>query len=268
MTHTPHTPHRHRPLIAAALFATALFSLGAYATTTAVDASQLLVPMYAYPTAGSALWNGVRDAAASVPITAIINPANGPGATVDANYTARINELKQRGVSLAGYVYTTYGTRPIAEVLADIDAYLTLYPQVTMIFVDEQSTDPAYLAYYQALYDHAASRGYTRVFTNPGTQTPESFTVSPVIPVTTVMYESGLTGWLSYVTPAYVAGRPASDFGAMVIGVGTTAKMRQCLDLAKSRNIDYVYVTPDKGGNPYDTLPAYWSDEVTAAATP
>lgn len=243
-------------------------NVDASATIAAADPAQLLVPMYDYPTPGSALWNGVRDAALSVPITAIVNPANGPGTSVDANYTTRINELQQRGVTLAGYVHTSYGTRALTVVMADIDAYRTLYPQVTTIFVDEQSADPAYLNYYQSLYDYVALRGFTRVFTNPGTQTPESFTLSSSVPVTTVLYESTLTGWINYATPAYVASRPATDFAAMVIGVGTATKMRQCLDLAKARNIGCVYVTPDKGGNPYDTLPSYWTEEVVAATAP
>lgn len=249
-------------------FARAAFAALLLTLPAAAPAAQLLVPMYAYPLPGSALWNGVRDASASVRITAIVNPSNGPGRVADPYYVTRINELHDRGVTLAGYVYTGYGARALDLVYADIDTYFLLYPQVTCIFVDEQSVDPAYVGYYQAIYDHVASRGCSRVFTNPGTQSPEAFTTSPAIPVTTVLYESGLTGWTTYATPAYVASRPASDSAMMVIGVGTAAKMNQCLVLAKSRNVDYVYVTHDKGGNPYDALPTYWSDEVSAAAAP
>lgn len=232
------------------------------------DAARMLIPMYAYPTAGSALWNGVRDASATVDITAIINPANGPGTSVDANYQRRIAELDARGVKLAGYVYTGYGTRPLADVLADMDTFRALYPQVTLLFVDEQSNDAATLEYYAAIHAHAAAAGYARVFGNPGTNTPEAFTTSASIPVTTVIYESPYSGWPAYAADSYVGARPAGDFAMMVTNVGTAARMRECVDLAKARNVDYIYVTHDKGANPYDALPSYWSEETARIAAP
>ncbi len=228
----------------------------------------MLVPMYAYPSANSALWNGVRDASSSVSITAIINPANGPGARVDSNYQKRIDELDARGVQLAGYVHTGYGTRPLEAVIADMDAFRTLYPKVTMIFVDEQSSDIANLDYYRAIHAHAATSGYTRVFGNPGSKTPEAFTTSPHIPVTTVIYESPYTGWTTYSPDAYVGMRAASDFAMIATNVGSVERMRQCVTLARQRNIEYIYVTHDKGANPYDALPTYWAEETAAVATP
>lgn len=238
------------------------------AAAPSAEAARMLVPMYDYPTAGSALWNGVRDAAGTVEITAIINPSNGPGTSADTNYQKRIAELEARGVALAGYVYTGYGERPLEDVIADIDTFRILYPQVTMLFVDEQSADPATLDYYEAIHSHAAAAGYTRVFGNPGTASPEELTRSASLPLTTVIYESGYAGWPAYAADPYVASRSAEDFAMMVTNVGTPARMRACVDLAKSRNIGYIFVTHDKGGNPYDALPSYWAEETARVATP
>jgi hypothetical protein len=33
------------------------------------------------------------------------------------------------------------------------------------------------------------------------------------------------------------------------------------INLSKTRNAGYVYVTDGTGGNPYSTLPTYWSSE-------
>lgn len=231
------------------------------------NAAQLLVPLYVYPTASNPMWNAVESTAATAPVTAIVNANNGPGAAIDLNYSSRIAALVSHGVTVAGYVYSSYGARPIADVKADIDTWLVLYPGVTQLFIDEQSDDLATLAYYQELYSYAASKGYTRVFTNPGTFVDESFTTSPDIAVTSVLYEDKNSLWAGYATPSYVAARSSTDFATIVFNSATTSTMSAAVSLAKSRNFGYIYVTDDKGGNPYDKIPTYWSAE-TAAVYP
>lgn len=233
-----------------------------FAVITGAQAAALLVPMYAYPTPTNTLWSGVQSAAATVEVTAIINPANGPGLVVDSNYATRITDLASAGATLAGYIHTTYAARPIADVKADIDTWGLLYPQITEIFIDEQSDDLTTLAYYQELYAYIAAKGYARVFTNPGTFVDEAFTTSPHIAVTSILYEDKQTLWSGFTTPSYVASRPANDFGVIVINCPSSPAMTTSIALAKARNFGYIYVTDDKGANPYDKLPTYWSAEV------
>lgn len=227
-------------------------------------AAELIVPLYAYPTTNNPLWAGTRTAAATNPVTAVVNVNNGPDVSLDTNYAANIHTLRTAGVTLAGYVYTLYGLRPIAEVKTDIDRWGALYPEITQIFVDEQSDDLATLAYYQEIFSYAATKGYTRIFTNPGTQVDTAFTTSPDIAVTTMLYESKYTLWAGYTTPGYVAGRPAADFATIVYNCPTQTNMETAVALAKTRNFGYIYVTDDKGANPYDKIPTYWSAEKSA----
>lgn len=227
-------------------------------------AAQLLVPLYSYPTPANAMWNAVQATPATTPVTAIVNPANGPGASVDSNYQSRIGLLAANGVTLAGYVHTSYTLRAIADVKADIDAWRALYPAVTQLFIDEQSDDIVTVPYYAELYSYAASRGFTRVFTNPGTTVDESFTISPDIAVTSVLFETKNAAWAAAHTPAYVASRPAEDFATIVINCPSEAAMSAAVALAKSRNYGYIYVTDDKGANPYDKIPTYWTSEKAA----
>ena len=43
--------------------------------------------------------------------------------------------------------------------------------------------------------------------------------------------------------------------------------MTNYVQLAVKRNAGYVYVTDDRGSNPWDTLPSYWTAEVDLVET-
>lgn len=54
------------------------------------------------------------------------------------------------------------------------------------------------------------------------------------------------------------------------LGISTVDQMKQAIDLAYQRNVGYVYVTDDSpagGANPFDSLPSYWTQEVTYVAS-
>jgi spherulation-specific family 4 protein len=91
----------------------------------------LLVPAYFYP-AGEGLkhWDRLIASSARVPVLAIVNPVSGPGDKADANYTKLLDRARrQAGLTLLGYVSTRYARRPLADVQADVDRWLRLYPQ-------------------------------------------------------------------------------------------------------------------------------------------
>ena len=70
--------------------------------------------------------------------------------------------------------------------------------------------------------------------------------------------------FLQYTAPAYVAARPAFDFATIVYNCPSTSAMSMAVALAKTRNFGYIYVTDDKGVNPYDRIPTYWTEEKSA----
>src|SRR2546423_1244987 len=103
---------------------------------------RLLVPAYFYP-AGEGLkdWERLFTASAHVPITAIVNPASGPGKDADPNYVKLLQRAKEhKGLTLVGYVGTSYGKRKLDDVKADVDRWLKLYPSIHGIFFDEQAS--------------------------------------------------------------------------------------------------------------------------------
>src|SRR5262245_57834817 len=101
---------------------------------------EIVVPAYFYPGGD---WSKLNSAVSKVPITAIMNPFNGPGNSLDANYVSAINSLRAAGGHVIGYVYSSYAGRPESQVNSDIDRYDSWY-NVDGIFVDEMAnTGPA-----------------------------------------------------------------------------------------------------------------------------
>lgn len=102
--------------------------------------------------------SGVASAVGAV----VINPASGPGPACQPAYlnlTARLRAADDTW-ALLGYTHTSYGARPVAEVEAEIDAYLACYPfpLITGFFLDEASGDCADLPYYASLSEYIRAR--------------------------------------------------------------------------------------------------------------
>lgn len=222
---------------------------------------KILIPLYNYPNwyqPASYRWDEVAAANSRVPIVAIINPNDGPdGGPPNSDYVHGLDDLRTASVTMIGYVSTVYGDRDINLVKADIDLYATHY-NINGIFLDETASGADKLNYYTTLYQYIKSKpGLTQVVLNPGTQIIESYISQPAGD-TAVIFENG-SGWPAYVPDAYVQNYPANRFSMLAYGVANAATMRDYVNLARARNVGYVYVTNDGGANPWDTLPSYWT---------
>jgi hypothetical protein len=73
--------------------------------------TQILIPLYNYPRWNDPpnyIWDDVAAANSKVPVTAIINPSNGPGGgPPNENYQHGLSDLRAAGVTILGYVYTS-----------------------------------------------------------------------------------------------------------------------------------------------------------------
>lgn len=229
-------------------------------------ALEIVVPAYFYPSAGSP-WGPMTAAADEVPITAIMNPGNGPGTFKDQNYVNAVNAFRAAGGRVIGYVYSSYGTRPLAQVTADIDRYRTWYG-IDGIFVDEMgNTGPAQrLDYYKSIYDYVKGVDPEwEVMGNPGTQTIEQYATWPTAD-RLMVFENVGSAYPSHVPSAWNANYPAEKFVNLIHTEDSPTKMAEYLELAVSRNIGGIYITNDVMSNPWDTLPSYWQQHVDAVA--
>jgi hypothetical protein len=206
-------------------------------------------------------------AADEVPITAIMNPGNGPGSFKDNNYVNAVNAFRAAGGRVIGYVHSSYGARPLAQVLADVDKYDAWYG-IDGIFVDEMAnTGPAErLNYYKSIYDHVkAIDPQWEVMGNPGTHTIEQYATWPTAD-RLMVFEGHGVNYPPYIPSAWNADYDSEKFVHLVHTEPSAQNMEDYLELAVARNAGGIYVTDDVMNNPWDTLPSYWQAEVAAVA--
>ncbi len=143
----------------------------------------LLIPLYHYPANvhTNEVFNRLIDLKKSfptVPVCAIVNPANGPGTgDLDQNYVKAIDRLRGAGVVTLGYVSTRFAAQPAEQVQRDIAAWRTRYPKVNGLFLDEMANkaDDSTIQYYLQATSAGHDASFWPVFANPGTATPEPF---------------------------------------------------------------------------------------------
>ena len=212
-----------------------------------------IVPLYTYPTDAS--WTAIataKRAHPSVPVIAVVNPDSGPSTARDASYASGITNLESAGIKVIGYVATGYTSRGIAAVETDIDRWKSFYPNIQGIFFDEQSNVTGQESFYRTVSQYAKAQGMTFTVGNPGTDTGPSYVGAVDVGL---IYESfglpgtsALTGWH--------ASFPKSNFGIIPYG----AALDHAYVKAAKALVGYIYITNDDLPNPWDSLPANFSD--------
>lgn len=249
----------------------------------------ILVPAYFYPTTGGVNdeWTQMTSEAGKVPITAIFNPASGPGSSTDTNYVHAITNLENAGGHVVAYVNSGDGNGSIslATIENQISTYISQYGNlIDGFFIDNMFVQPSTLLFYQSLdtYIKNLSSSYT-VIGNPGQ--PFLNGVSPTDYLSTAdvfnIFEGpdmapspGAAGFDAYPyglnwfqKPSF----PSSRFSNIVYGVSGVSEMLADVSKAAQLNAGYVDVT-DQGTQTqspsYDQLPSYWDQEVAAISVP
>ncbi len=278
------------PVLIAALLASSLTALGA-------DRPGLLIPAYFTPGDDSP-WSELNDAAKSgVPLIAVMNPDVGPGAKADPAYTRAITDLQKAGGRVVGYVFTKVGLRNPVHVLEDITRYHQFYPELDGIFIDQMPTAEKFreldnrkpspllaefaklggpklgrpgegesarktmLEYYYRVWLHAkALKSEWLVIGNPGGHPDKEFFEGKAADLF-VTY-SGWEGYDSHQTPDWLKNNRDKQTAHLIYDTAFPAEMKKRVAAAKSHGASWIYVTDDGGGNPWDTLPAYWDEEL------
>ena len=227
----------------------------------------VLVPMYVYPANihTNAAYNRLIDLKRryeTVPMWVIVNPASGPGEHVDANYTKAIDRLYGAGCVVLGYVTTSYGKRPQAEVQKDIDKWIKMYPRTQGIFFDEmiyEDTETA-AAYQATLKRYAHDAGCWPTVANPGAETPGRYFAAEAADVI-VMHEGNAWPQEERLKGDYFGGY--SDYPPFTRGVLLHSQANLDKDALRMvrKYARWVYVTEapyragdPKAANPWDRL--------------
>jgi hypothetical protein len=224
------------------------------AQTRSSGISGIIIPFYIYPT--SFAWNVVANEKSmhpNVPIVTIINPNSGPGTYQDPNYVNGINKLRSAGVTVIGYVYTSYASRPITSVEQDIRVYKSFYPNINGIMFDEMNNvaGSGHESYYSTVSNYAKALGFSFTVGNAGADVPPSFvgTVDTILNFERQGYPSinYLDGWHSQY----------SKYRWGMTSYGDSYLSDAFVYYAKQYS-GYICITNDVLPNPYDTLPSYF----------
>lgn len=221
---------------------------------------RMLFPLYVYPSTGGVRWQPVVDANVYRNIDAIVNPHNGPGASIDLNYFNGINKLRAAGIGVYGYVHTTYGARSISAVKADVDTWLAWYAPLVGIFVDEAEyrAGEGDEGYYAELYAYISSKGL-KVINNPGIGTTETYIQ---LADTTCIFESNITK--PFVFPSWGWNYPPSKF-CYLAHSASVEQMRAAVAALKVSNVEYVYIT-NATSSYWSSIPPYLAEEAALLA--
>jgi hypothetical protein len=239
-----------------------------------------IVPAYFYPGTGGPGgvgdgWAAMAAAAAEIPLTAIFNPDSGPlPGPADPNYVTALTNLENAGGQAVAYVFTDFGSAPLATVEGEVSTYITQYGSlIDGFFLDGMSVTPSTLSYYQSLdsYIEGLDPSYA-VIGNPGQ--PYLNGVSPTDYLSTGdifnIFEgpdTGASGFNSYpYSQSWFQSYPGGRFSNIIYDVPTSGAMLADIARAVQLNAGYVYVTDQTGPNPYAQLPSYWDQEVSAIA--
>jgi Spherulation-specific family 4 len=217
------------------------------------------IPAYFYP---GAYWTAAMAAEPGIGIM-VANVNSGPGTSVDPNYSAAISQARAAGITVYGYVHTSYGQRSLATVEAEINAWKSFYG-VTNIFLDEAATTSSTLSYYQTLTAYVHQSAGSETIINFGTIPPQSQMSAGDIAVT---FEGSYSTYQSTVFPSWVSSFAPSRFYNIIYSVPGQTAMSQVMNEAAANHVGYVFATSDGLPNPYDTLPAYLTGEASLAHT-
>jgi hypothetical protein len=250
---------RQRGLILASAAAAGVIVLVTLLTTRGADRRAIcrttLIPAYVPP---HALVELVR--ASARPRLLVINPSNGPGGEPTLAYRAAVRTAQRAGARVLGYVHTTYGARPAADVVADIDRYTSWYG-VDGVFLDEVSSDGARVGYYAALARHIRAAGARRlVVLNPGVvPAREYFDLADVI----VTFEGPYAAYGAAMdaTPDWVRDQPPGRVAHLVYDASRQQAMAA---VSHPQQAGYLYATSGSLPDPWRTVPPYLHEEERA----
>jgi hypothetical protein len=257
---------RRLAVLAAAMMTTGTLAAGCTSSdgatmvaTTSNFCRQLVVPAYFY---SSSIWAQAADTK-PVPSEIILDISGvGAGSAPVAHFQQLAKQAKAAGEKILGYISTVDGQRPAAQVEAEVRNYKAWYG-VTSIFLDRVSGQPQQVGYYEKLakYIHRTSPG-SSVWLNPGDFPDQKYmSIGNVV----MVFEGTYAQYKTLHLPSWVNKYPASKYAHTIYDT-PAADLVSAFKLATSRRGGHVYVTDGSGGNPYDSLPSYWSREDTTAS--
>lgn len=235
---------------------------------------EILVPAY-FEASSNSGWSQMTAsviASPSVSLTAILNPSNGIFTAADSQTLQAARNLVNAGGKVIGYVYTWYGTgtRSLADIKTNIDQYFDLYGSdvVSGIFLDEMSSSESQIDFYRQIYQYIKARSTSlRVVGNPGVIPAAAY--ANVVDAM-VSFEDSASNFQNFdprTSTPWLYTLSNTRHAMFVHNANTCVAMQSAVQSAASARYNHglVYVTNlqyqpgTRVGNPWASLPSYWS---------
>jgi hypothetical protein len=215
----------------------------------AADRPPLVVPAYFHPAVRAADWERLVGLARQVRLV-VLNIASGPGERPDEAFLPVLAPIRDAGITVAGYVDTNYGRRPLSAALGELELYQNWYG-VGDVFFDRVSSAAEHAGRYRSLADSARRQRAAVVAFNHGAHPVEAYAEHADLLGT---FEGPWQAYLDVVVPHWARASPAHKLFHLVHSV-PHAHLGDALDLARRRNAGGAYATNQAGENPWDRLP-------------
>ena len=208
----------------------------------------------------------------------------GPGAACDAGFLANVTQRMRAAdpnVAVLGYVALNFTERPLAEAVADIDAYVACYPPPLVagfIFGEAPGDCGAGAAYVAGLAAHArAALGApspaaapTQVVLDLAGAPGEECLLEPPLADVLVTFRGSYAEYAAFAPAPWHLSNNATRFAHIVSGAGFVdgaADSPHLLAVVKSKasNAGFVYVTNFTAAEAWGTLPSpyiFWDQEL------
>ncbi|MGC8562843.1 MAG: spherulation-specific family 4 protein [Thermoplasmata archaeon] len=214
----------------------------------------LIVPLYFDPNESWSELISIHRQYPDAPMVVIINPDSGSGNSSSGSYLYWTQMMKSSGISVLGYVYTSYGQRSPDAIEQQALNYSKWY-KVNGIFLDEVPDSSQEAQFYKNVVLSIRELGLQYIVGNPGTYSPNSITSCFNL---TVLYENpGLPGPGSFTSIVNGTSRANSS----MISFNVPYLEPSWLESA-TKYFSFIYITNLGPPNPYDGLPSYILNEM------
>jgi hypothetical protein len=220
---------------------------------------RLGLPAYGYP--GTGLWESLSTVQAGALV--IMDPADGPGRSIDPRYSATVSEAARNGLRVLGYVTTDYGRRSAAEMEEEVERYREWYGP-SGIFLDQVPASISSSAAIARTVSHIRAAGLSLAI-NPGQPDIDPDDAALVDHV--VNFEGSHSSYGCCRFPDWVRDVASAKFWHLIYEVRDARAMRKVAALAGRAHAGVVYITDATMPNPWERLPSYWREEQALLAS-
>ena len=214
---------------------------------------RLGLPAYGYP--GTGVWEHLSALQAGALV--IMDPADGPGRSIDPRYSAAVSTATRHGLCVLGYVTTDYGRRSAAEMKEEVERYREWYG-VSGIFLDQAPASISSSAAIAHAVSHIRASGLTLAI-NPGQ--PDIDPHDAAIADHVVNFEGPHSSYRRCRFPDWVRDVASTKFWHLIYEVRDARTMREVAAMASRAHAGVVYITDATMPNPWERLPEYWLQE-------